>query len=78
MGKVRIKWYTPEEICRGPDAINDILPLTVVNIKKLVTPMVIPCVACLGGGSLAFENLVLLAHLMAKVESGVSRKRKLP
>ena len=33
MPKARIKWYTPEQICRGRDAIKDILPLTIMNIK---------------------------------------------
>ena len=31
--KARIKWYTYDQICRGKDAINDILPLTIMNVK---------------------------------------------
>ena len=34
--KARIKWYTPEQICRGKDAIKDILPLTIVNIRLVM------------------------------------------
>ena len=33
MPKARIKGYTYEHICRGKDAIKDILPLTIMNIK---------------------------------------------
>ncbi len=47
--KARITWYTPEQICRGKDAITDILPLTLVNIRLVLR----------GGGGVVgnFSNL---------------------
>ncbi len=35
MPKARIKWYSYDQICRGKDAIKDIMPLTIMNIKSV-------------------------------------------
>ncbi len=32
VSKATVNWYTRDQICRGKDSINDILPLTVLNI----------------------------------------------
>ena len=33
MPRVRVVLYNYDQICRGKDAIKDILPLTIMNIK---------------------------------------------
>ena len=37
----RINWYTHDQICRGKNSINDIFPLTIMNVKSVTEIMIL-------------------------------------